>query len=52
MNTRMLKLVRQRFNSDLVSREVNRANQRKWARAMRHLGDRWVCAQPVQRRQL
>lgn len=42
MKTKMLTRARQLFNSELVPREVNRANQRKWVRAVRSLGRQWV----------
>ena len=29
------------FSSPLVSKELNRANQRKWLRAVEYLGDKW-----------
>jgi hypothetical protein len=47
MNTRLLTKVRTHFNCDLVSREQNRSNQRKWVRAVRMLGDRWLLAGSV-----
>lgn len=49
MNTNMLKHVRTLWNVEYVPREVNRANQRKWVRSVRILGDRWLLAQPVNR---
>lgn len=44
MKTRMLRRVREMFNTDLVPSHINRANQRKWVRAVRRLGDRWLLA--------
>lgn len=29
------------FSNPLVSKELNRANQRKWLRAVEYLGDKW-----------
>lgn len=49
MNTHMLKHVRTLWNVDYVPREVNRANQLKWVRSVRALGDRWLLAQRVTR---
>ena len=49
MNTNMLKHVRTLWNVEYVPREVNRANQRKWVRSVRILGDRWLLAQHVSR---
>lgn len=44
MNTRMLIRVRRLFNSEYVPRSVNRANQLKWVRSIRQLGDKWLLA--------
>lgn len=44
MNTRMLTHVRALWNSPYVSQEINRANQRKWIRSVRILGNRWLLA--------
>ena len=44
MNTVRLTQARRLYNSDLTSREVNRANQLKWARSIRILGDKWLFA--------
>ena len=37
------------WDNDMLSREANRANQRKWCRAVRSLGDKWLLAAPVGR---
>ena len=50
MNTQVLKHVRALWNNPLASREINRANQIKWVQAIRQLGDRWLLAQPVERK--
>ena len=47
MNTKILKRLREQFNSDLVSRETNRHNQREWVRSIRNLGDKWLLATPL-----
>lgn len=47
MNTHHLRRVRRMFNSEYVSREINRANQRAWVRSVRRLGNQWLLAQPV-----
>jgi len=44
MNTVRLAQARRLYNSDLAPREVNRANQLKWARSIRILGDKWLFA--------
>ena len=46
MNTTRLAQARRLFDSPLTSREVNRANQRKWVRSIRLLGDKWLLATP------
>lgn len=35
------------FNSQYVSREVNKANRIAWLRAVHRLGDRWLLAEPI-----
>ncbi len=52
MNTRMLRHVRQMWNVDHVSQEINRANQRKWVRSVRRLGDKWLLAKHIERKEL
>jgi len=47
MNTRMLKHVRQMWSVDYMPREINRANQLKWVRSVRTLGDKWLLATPI-----
>lgn len=47
MNITMLTRVRRHFNC--APRHVNRHNQRAWVRSVRHLGDKWLLAMPVQR---
>jgi hypothetical protein len=42
-----LKRVRRLFNSDMVSRETNRHNQRAWVRSVRALGPNWLLAAPI-----
>ena len=51
MDTRILKHVRQLWNVPYVPQEVNRANQRKWVRSIRRLGDKWLLAKYVERKQ-
>lgn len=38
------------FNSELVPEHINRANQRKWVRAVLMLGEKWLLAKKVERR--
>lgn len=49
MNTHMLCHVRQLWNNPMVSRELNRANQLKWVRSVRYLGDKWLLAVYVEK---
>jgi hypothetical protein len=51
MNTRMLKHVRQLWNAPFVPQETNRANQRKWVQSVRRLGDKWLLARHIERKQ-
>jgi len=50
MNTKMLKHVRTLFNTEGVDRRINRHNQRQWVRSVRYLGDKWLLAIPVKRK--
>lgn len=51
MNVRMLKHVRQLWNVPFVPQEINRANQRKWVQSVRRLGDKWLLARHIERKQ-
>ena len=51
MNTKMLRHVRTLFNTEGVERRINRHNQRQWVRSIRFLGDKWLLATPVQRKE-
>lgn len=48
MNTKMLVKARQLFSVDYVPPEINRANQRKWVRSIRILGDKWLLAKHIE----
>ena len=50
MRTALLRRGRRLWNNPLVSAEVNRCNLLKWARSVSRLGDKWLLAQPVERR--
>lgn len=50
MNTKMLKHVRTLFNTEGVDKRINRHNQRQWVKSIRHLGDKWLLAKHVQRK--
>jgi len=49
MNVKMLKKVRELYNVDYISNEENRANQRKWVKSIRMLGDKWLLKQKGKR---
>lgn len=51
MKTHMLKRARTLFNVDYMPPEINRANQRKWVRSVRLLGDNWLLAQHIKRKE-
>lgn len=42
MNTVRLRQARRLFENALASREQQRSNARKWARALRYLGPKWL----------
>ena len=48
MNIEALKHVRQLWNVPYAPPHVNRANQLKWVRAVRRLGDKWLIAKPLE----
>jgi hypothetical protein len=49
MDIKFLSTARRLFNVDYVPREINRANQRKWIRSVRALGDKSLLAKQVNR---
>lgn len=51
MKTGMLRLVRKHFVHDMAPVHIQRANIRKWVMSVRHLGDRWLLAKSVARKQ-
>jgi len=46
----MLKKVRELYNVDYISYEENRANQRKWVKSIRMLGDKWLLKKQKEKR--
>jgi len=42
MKTNILVRVRKNFSSEFVGPEINRANMRKWVKALRRLGTLWL----------
>lgn len=51
MNTRMLSHVRQLFSVPYVPQHINRHNQRMWVRSVKQLGDKWLLAKFIPRKQ-
>lgn len=51
MNIKMLTKARELFSVDYMPQEINRANQRKWIRSIRLLGDKWLLAKQIERKQ-
>jgi hypothetical protein len=50
MNTTLLTKARSLWNNPEVSRELNRANMRKWAKSVKMLGSNWLLAVPVEKK--
>jgi len=48
MNTKMLVKAWQLFSVEYMPPEINRANQRKWIRSIRILGDKWLLAKHIE----
>ena len=49
MKINLLKRARELWNVSYISREENRANQRKWVRGLRIVGAKWLYAQHVEK---
>ena len=48
MNTNMLKRVRKNFpKTEMTPYHVTRHNQRQWVKSVRHLGNKWLLAEPI-----
>lgn len=50
MKTKMLVKARELFSVDYMPKEINRANQLKWVRSLRFLGDKWLLAKQIERK--
>ena len=50
MKTKFLKLARRLWDVEHAPREINRRNQREWARSVHRLGDKWLLATYVQKK--
>ena len=48
MDTTLLKASRRLWTSEFASEELNKANQLKWARAVKMLGPKWALSQQLQ----
>jgi hypothetical protein len=51
MNTKLLKHSRELFKSYDVPEHVRRSYRLKWVRSIRNLGDKWLFANHVQRKE-
>lgn len=51
MNTSLLRRARRHFFHPQVPAHTARHNARAWAKSLRFLGQRWLLAQPVERKQ-
>lgn len=51
MKTAALKRVRELFAVDYIPKHTQRHNQKQWVRSVRQLGDRWLLATCVERRE-
>ena len=51
MNTKLLKHTRELFKSYDVPEHVRRSYQLKWVRSIRNLGDKWLFAKPITRKE-
>lgn len=51
MNTKLLKHTRELFKSYDVPEHVRRGYRLKWVRSIRHLGDNWLLAKPITRKE-
>ena len=48
MKTNMLKRVRKNFpKTETTPYHVTRHNQRQWVKSVRHLGSKWLLAEPI-----
>ena len=49
MNTHILSMARRLFQIKGVPTHIQRHNIRGWVRSVRHLGDKWLIATPINR---
>lgn len=50
MNVKVLRKVRTMWNVEYATREQNRYNQLMWVKSVRMLGDKWLLASSVERK--
>ena len=50
MNTKLLKRARKLWSNPYAPTHTNRHNQLQWARSVHRLGDKWLLAKHVQRK--
>ena len=48
MNTTALSMARRLFQIKDVPTHTQRHNMRSWVRSVRHLGDKWLIANPIE----
>ena len=51
MNVNLLRRLRQHFVHSMAPRHVQRHNMHAWIISVRFLGDRWLLAKPLERKQ-
>jgi hypothetical protein len=50
MNTTALSMARRLFQIKGVPQHTQRHNIRSWVRSVRHLGDKWLIASPLEKK--
>ena len=52
MNTQRLRQVRELFSNYNAPRDTVRQYQRQWVRSVRHLGEKWLLSQYIERKEV
>lgn len=47
--SRLLRMAVRLYNNPLVSKQINRHNQRAWLKSVQFLGDKWLLAKQMPR---
>lgn len=47
--SRLLRMALRLYNNPLVSKQINRHNQRAWLKSVQFLGDKWLLARQMPR---